>query len=127
VHTLAFGLSLTGAGPGRIAEAFGGVAETQGPERGSSPTSGTVFSLVRGIVALTCVQSLRWGASNATSAGFSLAAAEPMQCVGWRVQVRGWWSFRVLTLSFLRFLFPVLLGGPALAYIYSCRGGVGTT
>jgi hypothetical protein len=48
VHTLGFGSGRTGIGLGRIAEDFGGVAETQGLEPGSSPTSGTAFPLVRG-------------------------------------------------------------------------------
>ena len=34
--------------PGRIAEVFGGVANSQGLEPGSSPTSGTVLPQVRG-------------------------------------------------------------------------------
>jgi hypothetical protein len=50
VHTLGFGSGRTGAGLGRIAEVFGGVAETQGLESGSSPTSGTVFPLFRGLL-----------------------------------------------------------------------------
>jgi hypothetical protein len=41
VHTLGLGSGRTGAGPGRIAEVFGGVADIQGLEPGSSPTSGT--------------------------------------------------------------------------------------
>ena len=49
VHTLGVGLGRTGAGLGRIAEVFGGVAEIQGLGPGSSPTSGTVFSLFRGL------------------------------------------------------------------------------
>jgi hypothetical protein len=49
VHTLGFGSGRTGSGLGRIAEVFGGVADIQGPEPGSSPTSGTVFSLFRGL------------------------------------------------------------------------------
>ena len=43
VHTLGFGSGRTGAGLGRIAEVFGGVADIQGLEPGSSPTSGTCF------------------------------------------------------------------------------------
>ncbi|BCW66791.1 hypothetical protein NicSoilB4_15540 [Arthrobacter sp. NicSoilB4] len=43
VHTLGFGSGRTGAGLGRIAEVFGGAAEIQGLEPGSSPTSGTCF------------------------------------------------------------------------------------
>jgi hypothetical protein len=38
---LGFGSGRTGGGLGRIAELFGGMAEIQGPEPGSSPTSGT--------------------------------------------------------------------------------------
>ncbi|MDR7084352.1 hypothetical protein J2X01_003660 [Arthrobacter ginsengisoli] len=48
VHTLGFGSGRISAGLGRIAEIFGGVAEIQGVEPGSSPTSGTVFSLFSG-------------------------------------------------------------------------------
>jgi hypothetical protein len=43
VHTLGFGSGPAGAGLGRIAEVFGGVADIQGLEPGSSPTSGTCF------------------------------------------------------------------------------------
>jgi hypothetical protein len=50
VQTLGFGSGRTGAGLGRIAEIFGGVAEIQGQEPGSSPTSGTVFPQVRGLL-----------------------------------------------------------------------------
>ena len=48
VHTLGFGPGRTRAGLGRIGEEFGGVADFQGLEPGSSPTSGTVFPQVRG-------------------------------------------------------------------------------
>ena len=48
VHTLGFGSGRTSAGLGRIADVFGGVADIQGLEPGSSPTSGTVFPQVRG-------------------------------------------------------------------------------
>ena len=48
VHTLGFRLACTGIGPGRIGDVFGGVADFQGLAPGSSPTSGTVFSLFRG-------------------------------------------------------------------------------
>ena len=58
VHTLGFGSGRTGAGLGRIAEVFGEVAEIQGLEPGSSPTSGTVFPQVRGILCVSsCGQS----------------------------------------------------------------------
>ena len=50
VHTLGFGMGRTGHGLGRIAEVCGGVAEIQGLEPGSSPTSGTVFPLLRGFL-----------------------------------------------------------------------------
>jgi hypothetical protein len=43
VHTFSLVLGRTGAGLGRIANVFGGVAEFQGLESGSSPTSGTCF------------------------------------------------------------------------------------
>jgi hypothetical protein len=43
---------------------------------------GHSISLVRGDFALTCVQTLRWRASDANSAGFGLAAAGPMQVCG---------------------------------------------
>ena len=49
VHTLGFGSGRTGAGPGRLAEVCGGVAEVQVLEPGSSPTSGTVFPLFKGL------------------------------------------------------------------------------
>ena len=52
VHTLGFGSGRTGAGLGRSADVSGGVAEIQGPEPGSSPTSGTVFPQVRGFLVL---------------------------------------------------------------------------
>jgi hypothetical protein len=50
VHTMGFGSGRTGAGLGRIAEVCGGVAEVQGLEPGSSPTSGTVFPQVSGFL-----------------------------------------------------------------------------
>ena len=52
VHTLGFGLGRTGGGLGRIADVFGGVADLQVLEPGSSPTSGTVFPQVRGFLVL---------------------------------------------------------------------------
>ena len=48
VHTLGPGLGLTGAGLARIPYVSAGVQCLQGLEPGSSPTSGTVFSLFRG-------------------------------------------------------------------------------
>ena len=50
VHTLGFGSGRTGAGLGRIAEVCGGIQCLQGLEPGSSPTSGTVFPQVRGLL-----------------------------------------------------------------------------
>jgi hypothetical protein len=43
VHTLGLRLGHTDAGRSRIGDVFGGVADFQGPEPGSSPTSGTCF------------------------------------------------------------------------------------
>ena len=61
VHTLGFGSSRTGAGLGRIAEVFGGSADIQGLESGSSPTSGTVFPLFRGLWSAECGQMFAGG------------------------------------------------------------------
>ncbi len=52
VHTLVVGLGRTGAGRGRFGEVFGRGQCLQGGKAGSSPTSGTVFPLVRGCFAL---------------------------------------------------------------------------
>jgi hypothetical protein len=54
VHTFRFGSGRTGAGLGRIAYVFGSSQCLQGLECGSSPTSGTVFSLFSGFLALEC-------------------------------------------------------------------------
>jgi hypothetical protein len=43
VHTRGFGSGRTGAGLARIGDVFAGVADLQGLESGSSPTSGTCF------------------------------------------------------------------------------------
>ncbi len=75
VHILAVGLGRTGAELARIGYVFGSSLCFQGPECGSSPTSGTAFPLVRGVFALTCVQSLWSGPSDARLAGCGLAAA----------------------------------------------------
>ena len=75
VHTLGFGLGRTGAGLGRIPHVFGSSQCLQGRECSSSPTSGTAYPLVRGVFALTCVQSLWWRPSDARFAGCGLAAA----------------------------------------------------
>jgi hypothetical protein len=48
VHTLGFRFGCTGLGLGRIGDVFERVADLQGQEPGSSPTSGTVFSPIRG-------------------------------------------------------------------------------
>ena len=53
MHTLGFGSSRTGAGLGRIRDIFGGRAEIQGLEPGSSPTSGTATPSQEGVFALT--------------------------------------------------------------------------
>ena len=91
-------------------------------ECSSSPTSGTRFSLVGGFIALTCVQSVRLGASDAMGAGFGLAAAELMQVCG--VAGSSPWLVRLprAELGVMWFLVPVLLDGPVLAYTYSCVG-----
>jgi hypothetical protein len=49
VHTLGRRLGRTGAGLARIPYVSAGVQCLQGVEPGSSPTSGTVFSLLRGL------------------------------------------------------------------------------
>lgn len=82
VHTLGLGSGGTALGLLRIPHVFGGSQCLQGRECSSSPTSGKTFSLVRGFFALTCVQSLCGGVSDARGAGFGLAAAEPMQVCG---------------------------------------------
>jgi hypothetical protein len=64
VHTLGFGSCRTGAGLARIAEDFGGAAEIQGLEPGSSPTSGTVFSLFRGFLGFFRVRIVHTFASD---------------------------------------------------------------
>jgi hypothetical protein len=64
VHTLGFGSGLSGAGLARIAEVCGGGAEIQGMEPGSSPTSGTVFSLFRGFLVVFRVHIVHTPASE---------------------------------------------------------------
>ena len=64
VHTMGFGSGRMSAGLGRIAEVFGGVADFQGLEPGSSPTSGTVFSLFRGFLVVFSVDSVHTLASD---------------------------------------------------------------
>ncbi len=75
VNTISVGLGRTGAGLARTRHVFGSSQCFQGSECGSSPTSGTAFPLVRGVFALTCVQSLWWRPSDARCAGWCLAAA----------------------------------------------------
>ena len=75
VNSSGFGLGRTSVGLARIAYVFWTSHCLQGLECGSSPTSGTVDPLVRGVFALTCVQSLWWRPSDARFAGFGLAAA----------------------------------------------------
>ncbi|MCB5293475.1 hypothetical protein BJQ90_02925 [Arthrobacter sp. SO3] len=50
VHTLGPGLGRTGAGLARIPHVSAGAQCLQGPEPGSSPTSGTVFPQVKGLL-----------------------------------------------------------------------------
>ena len=52
VHTLGVGLGRINVGLGRFGDVFGGGQCLQGVKAGSSPTSGTVFPLVRGCFAL---------------------------------------------------------------------------
>jgi hypothetical protein len=75
VHTLGCGLGRTSTGLARIRYVFGSSQYLQGLECGSSPTSGTTFSLVRGDFALTCVQSLRSRRLTGWFAACRLAAA----------------------------------------------------
>ncbi|MDQ0769326.1 hypothetical protein QF031_002075 [Pseudarthrobacter defluvii] len=112
VHTFRIGVPRTAFEPGRIPHVFAGLQCLQGLESGSSPTSGTTDRLVRGDFALTCVQSLRSRRLTVWVAGFSLAAAGPVQVYGVAVQVPGWWAFRLLKWA-IWFLVPVLLGWPA--------------
>ncbi len=49
VHTLAVGLGRTGAGLARTRHVSGTSQCFRGPECGSSPTSGTMLSQVRGL------------------------------------------------------------------------------
>ena len=58
VHTLGFGSGRTGVGSGRIAEVCGGVADLQGLEPGSSPTSGTCFPCSRALLVSIRVDSV---------------------------------------------------------------------
>ena len=127
VHTLGFIPGRTVLELLRIPHVFAGPQCLQAPEDSSSPTSGTVFSLVRGDFALTCVQSLRSRRLTGWVAGWGLAAAEPIQVCG-VTGSRPWLVGLPPAVSgFLRFLLPVLSGGPGVAYTCSCIGGAGTT
>ena len=64
VHTLGFGSGRTGIGLGRIAEDFGGVAEIQVLEPGSSPTSGTCFPRSEGFFVFLRVHNVHTLASD---------------------------------------------------------------
>ena len=75
VNTFGFGLGRRSAGLGRIRYVFWSSLCLQGLECGSSPTSGTVDPLVRGVFPLPCVQSLWWRPPDASGAGCGLAAA----------------------------------------------------
>ena len=66
VHTLGFGFGCTGIGLVRIGDVFGGGADFQGLAPGSSPTSGTVFSLFKGVLASECAHFVHlWAPSGA--------------------------------------------------------------
>jgi hypothetical protein len=65
VHTFGFRLGRTSAGLARIAYVFWTSQSLQGLECGSSPTSGAASPLVRGGFALTCVQIMWKGPSDA--------------------------------------------------------------
>jgi hypothetical protein len=128
VHTLGFGSGRTGAGLGRIAEVFGGVADIQGVELGSSPTSGTHSPSSEGVLLLMCVQSLWWRPSDAGFAGCGLAAAVAYSGVwdgGFKSLASGpstllWWGFVVPRSGSVGWA-----GG--WPYTYSWSGVAGTT
>jgi hypothetical protein len=82
VHTLRLELPRTVLGLLRLPHVFTRSQCFQGQECNSSPTSGTAYPLVRGVFALTCVQSLRWRPSES---GFVAVASPPrglFKCVG---------------------------------------------
>ena len=79
VHTLGFGSGRTPAGLGRIAKDFGGVADLQGLEPGSSPTSGTVFPRVRGLGASEYLRPARPASPIREKPGHSMRPMEPEQ------------------------------------------------
>jgi hypothetical protein len=81
VHTLGFGLGRTGAGLARIGDVCGGVAEIQGLEPGSSPTSGT-FSHVRGCRPLSVDGQI---SCYGPFGGFSLVNV----CLAWCLAILG--------------------------------------
>jgi hypothetical protein len=127
VHSLGLGSGNTVLGLLRIPHVSGSSQYFQGQECSSSPTSGTVFSLVRGEFALTCVQNLIRVALTGWAAGCSLAAAGPVQVCG--VAGSSLWLVGLppAVSGFLRFLVPVMLSRPVVAYTYSWAGGAGTT
>ena len=85
VHSFGFGSERTSIGSGRIPYVSEGTQCSQGLECSSSPTSGTVFPLVRGGFCLSvCTLTFRGSAD----AGCCLAAAVACS-VGWRGQSRG--------------------------------------
>ena len=127
MHTPGLGVARKAAGLLRIPHVFAGSQCFQGWECSSSPTSGTTYRLVRGDLALTCVQSLILVALTAGSRAGAWLPRSLFRCVGWRVKDPGWWAFRLLWAGFMRFLVPVLSGWPGVAYTCSWTGGAGTT
>ena len=126
VNGFGLGLGRISAGLARIAYVFKSSQCFQGPECGSSPTSGTAFPLVRGVFALTCVQSLT-SVSDARGAGLAWPPRWPIQVCGWRVHGPGWWALRLLWGGVMRFLVPVLSGWSWMANTGSWFGIAGTT
>jgi hypothetical protein len=89
VHTLGSGLGRTTTGLGRIVHVLGTSQCLRGRECSSSPTSGTAYPLVRGVFALTCVQSLRLRPSDASARAVVWPPRCLFRCVAWRVQDPG--------------------------------------
>ena len=84
----------------------------QGPECGSSPTSGTTDRLVRGDFALACVQSLRSRRLTGWVAGCSLAAAGVCRCVGGGSRTLAGGPSACCLMGSYGSSLPVLSGGP---------------
>ena len=97
VHTWGFGSARSGVGSGQNPHVSAGSQCLQGPECGSSPTSGTTYSLVRGDFALTCVQGCgdvpltqvrglrpgrRGGLRRCVGSGFSALTGGHSACCG---------------------------------------------